>query len=170
MSHQDALNYAEVGTGRVYIYTVREDGKAIKTSRKRYVESRVTPYLKRGHAVVKINGKEFTLKNLVAAKFHKDYFAGAYVEVIDGNPFNCRVQNLRIYSQSEHGKRTGYRSGSQPVVVDGVKYRSVRAAAKALHCSYQTLLDYINGDAKHSVLAGVRVNCVDKKNRDGGEA
>lgn len=163
MSYNDRWNYARVCTGKVFYYSVCENGTVIKTSRKLYKESKVKPYLKRGHAVVKINGKEHTLKNLVASKFIESYRKGDYVEVIDGDPFNCHVRNLRLYSQAEHGRRTGYRSSSQPVIVNGVEYRSIRECAKALHVSYQTVLDYLSGDIKHSVLQGVVITRKDEK-------
>ena len=98
MNNKDGLNYKRVCVGKMFLYSVCEDGTVLKTSRKWYRESRVTPYLKRGMVVVKINGREHTLKNLVARHFHKDYRAGDYVEVMGGNPFNCSVKNLRIYN------------------------------------------------------------------------
>jgi len=97
------------------------------------------------------------LKNLVAKHFVKGYRVGDFVECIDGNPFNCKVANLRIYTHSEHGKRTGWQSRSQAVVVGDVEYRSVREAAKALHVSYQTLLDYMGGKVKHSVIRDIPI-------------
>ena len=86
---KDALNYAHICTGKMFTYQVCEDGSVIKTSRKRFVESKVKPYLKRGHAVVKINQKEYKVKNLVAAHFIKGYRKGDYIEVLNGNTLNC---------------------------------------------------------------------------------
>jgi hypothetical protein len=76
---------------------------------------------------------------------------------IDGNPLNCSADNLIIISKSEHGKRTGHLSRSQKIIANGVEYMSVRACAKALFVSYQTLLDYINGKYSHSVLDGMDI-------------
>lgn len=154
---KDALLYSRICSGRRYSYSVCEDGTVLKTSRIHYVENKVTPYLKRGKATVKINQKEYTLKQLVARHFIKGYQEGDYVEVINGDPFDCAAWNLRIYTQSEHGQRTGHLSRSQKVVANGVEYRSVRACAKALFVSYQTVLDYLSGNVKHSVLQGVSI-------------
>ena len=146
--------YSRICEGKRYYYSVREDGVVFKTSKAHFVESRAQVYLKRGQATIKVNQKEQTLKNLVARHFVVGYRNGDYVEVLDGNPFNCAAGNLGLYTQSEHGKRTGYRSRSQKVIADGVEYRSIRECAKALHVSYQTLLDYMSGTVKHSVLHG----------------
>ena len=153
----DALHCSRICEGKRYSYSVREDGVVFKTSRIRFIENRAAVYLKQGKATVKINQKEYTLKNLVAEHFIESWHPGAYVEIINGDPFNCAAVNLRLYTQSEHGRRTGYRSRSQKVIADGVEYRSIRECAKALHCSYQTLLDYMGGNVKHSVIQGVNI-------------
>ena len=155
--NSDGLNFASATIGKNYSYKVREDGTVIKTSKKRFVESRAKPYLKRGRATVKMANKEITLKNLVAKHFVKGYRKGAYVETVDGDPFNCAASNLRLYTKSEHGKRSGYKSKAQKVVANGIEYRSVRQAAQALHVSYQTPLDYMAGRVRRSVLRGVEV-------------
>ena len=153
----DGLNFARVAIGEVYAYKLREDGVVIKTSKKRFMQSRVKPYLKRGHATVKIAGKEVTLKNLVAKHFVNGYREGACVETLDGNPYNCATGNLRLRTRSEHGKRSGFKSRAQKVVANGIEYRSIRQAAKGLHVSYQTLLDYMAGKTKRSVLRGTEI-------------
>ena len=156
---KDTLNYSRVCIGRMFIYQVCEDGTVIKTSRKMHIESKVTPYLKRGKATVKINGKEHTVKNLVAAHFLDGYTKGAYVEVVGADPFDCAVWNLRLYTKKEHGHRTGGNNRrSQRVIANGIEYRSIRQCAKALNASYQTVLDYLNGRAKHSVLRGISIS------------
>ncbi len=139
----NGLKYSRICTGKMYSYSIREDGVVIATSRVHYVENRAKAYLRRGKATVKINQKEYTLKNLVAEHFIEEYKPGDYVELIDGKPFHCAVWNLRLYTQQEHGRRTGHRSRSQQVIINGVPYRSIRAAARALYVSYQTLLDYM---------------------------
>jgi hypothetical protein len=141
----------------MYYYQVLEDGSVVKTSKASYEESRAKPFLRDGMATVKINNKDYRLKNLVAKHFIPGWLKGDYVEVIDGNPFNCRVGNLRIYKRAEHGKRTGHKSRGQKVLADGIEHRSVRECAKALYVSYQTLFDYMNGKVKNSVLSGKNI-------------
>ena len=152
----DTINYSKITEGKLYLYGVLENGKIIKTFKKTYSETQVTPYLKRGHATVKIAHKEHRVKNLVAKAFIANYRPGDYAEVIDGDPFNCDIRNIRICSKSEHGKRTGHKSRAQPIVVNGTPYRSIRAASSAIHVSYQTLLDYMTGKSKNSVLCGTK--------------
>ena len=158
LSKTDALLYSRICEGKRFYYSIREDGVVIKTSKVRYIESQATPYSKRGKATVKVNQCEYTLKNLVALHFIKGYKTGTPVEVIDGNPFNCSVENLRVYTYQEHGRRTGHLSRSRKVTANGVEYRSVRACARALHASYQTVLDYMSGSVNHSVLRGINIS------------
>ena len=154
---RDALNCSRICEGKMFYYSVREDGAVIKTSKIRFKESRARPYIRRGMAAVKINNRDYTLKNLVAEHFIEEYKKGDYVEAADGDPFNCAVGNLRIYTQKEHGERTGFRSRSHKIIADGVEYRSVRECARALFVSYQTVLDFLGGKSKKSVLQGVEI-------------
>lgn len=163
MAYNDRWDYAQVDIGKRFVYSVCETGEVIKTSHKALKESKVKPYLKRGRATITLNGKEYILKNLVASKFIKSYKKGDCVELIDGDPFNCHIRNLRIYSKSEHGKRNGHLATSKKIIVNGVEYRSIRECAKALHVSYQTLYDYLNKKFKNSVLEGVEIQFVEDK-------
>ena len=160
----DAVNYSKITEGKMFYYGIFENGKIIKTLKSTYAETSVSVYLKRGHATVKIANKEHTVKNLVAKAFIPNYKPGDYVEVINGDPFDCHINNIRIYSKSEHGKRTGHKSSSLPVIVNGLHYRSIRTAAKSLHVSYQTLLDYMAGKHKKSVLCGFDIQSVERGN------
>lgn len=76
---------------------------------------------------------------------------------IDGNELNCNIQNLKLIEKREVARITGPMSRSQAVVVQDKgrkpkEYSSIRKAAKALYVSYQTLLDYLTGKYKSSVL------------------
>lgn len=153
---KDELNYSRICKGKIYSYSVCEDGTIIKTSLKRYKESNVKPYLKDGKATVKINGKEYILKHLVAKHFKKRHDDDNVIN-IDGNPFNCSVDNLKVISKRDLGFQTGYMSRSREVIANGIKYRSVRECAKALFVSYQTLFDYLSGKVRHSVLQGLDI-------------
>ena len=163
---KDGLLWSRIGSGKMYEYAVCEDGSVVKCSRVHYSETEVKPYLRRGAVVVKVNGRELLLKNLVAQHFLKGYRNGMLVECIDSDPFNCCVGNLRTYTMQEHGQRTGWRSGrSQRVVADGVEYRSLRECAKSLYVSYQTLADYLDGAIRHSVLDGMLICRVANKSQ-----
>jgi len=149
--------WSKVDEGINIIYYVGDNGQCIKRSHKLKRESFVKPHLhSTGHVQVKINGVDYRLKNLVAQHYIKEWKPGVYVECIDGDPFNCNVKNLRLYTQSEHGKRTAPQNKSRAVVIQGRKYKSVRQAARMNYVSYQTLLDYLTpGAVKHSVLQGI---------------
>lgn len=100
LTEKDLLIHSRICEGERFYYSVREDGVVFKTSKVRYIESRAAVYIVRGMATVKINQKEYTLKNLVAKHFIPEYRAGDYVEAIDGDPLNCSADNLRLYTQA----------------------------------------------------------------------
>lgn len=104
--------------------------------------------------------KNVALHSLMARTFMRGYDPQKHcVGHRDGNPLNCALDNLYLYTRRSHGKHTGWQSRSKGVIIkeykqDPVKYRSVREAAKALFCSYQTLLDYLSGTSgPNSVLS-----------------
>ena len=149
--------FERVETGKLFDYYIGDKGTVFKRSIKLKRESPVGVYVRRGHAECKIGGKEYRLKNLVAKHHIRGYRKGDYVECKDGNPLNFSAYNLRIYTQSEHGKRTGHLSGrAKPVTVNGKQHKSIRQAAKAHYVSYQTLSDYIGGKVKYSVMQGTQ--------------
>ena len=160
-ARDEGLLWARICKGKKRGYSVCEDGTVMSTALKNYSEKALKPYLKRGKATVKVNNGERAVKNLVAKYFVDGYRPGDYVETVDGNPWNCAAKNLRLYTQREHGQRTGHRSRAKRIIANGIEYRSIRECAKALHVSYQTLLDYLNGGVKHSVLQGITVERVE---------
>lgn len=159
-NNDDSDGQTFLATERI-IYWASEQGYITRTFRKSLKEHYVKPYIKDGKATVKINGKEIVLKNLIARLFNKEYKEGDSVICIDGDLWNCTAVNLKVYKKRELGKRTGWMSKSKAVLVgEGLEFRSVRAAAKHLFCSYQTLLDYLNGKVKKSVLADISVRYI----------
>lgn len=81
-----------------------------------------------------------------------------YITYKDGNRENCVFDNLIPISRKHIpslAKATA--KVCRPVVIkefkkEPVVYPSVRAAARALYCSYKTLLDYLGDVRKTSVL------------------
>jgi len=146
--------WARVCEGKTFIYYIGSDGSVIKISHKLKRQSNVKIFKRRGHATVKINGMDMRLKNLVAKHHMRGWFPGCYVECLNGNPDDCHCKNLRIYTRSEHGKRTCPRGRSLPVIVEGVRYESVLEASRALYVSDQTIWDYLNRKRNRSILEG----------------
>lgn len=74
---------------------------------------------------------------------------------IDGNPRNCTIENLRKIPKADKSRITGAMARSQPVriIENGEEqvFQSCRKAAIHLCCSYQTLLDYLNGRSGHCI-------------------
>lgn len=143
--------------GKMYVYKIGNDGTVIKCSKKLYRESTSTPYIKDGKMAVKINGKEYYVKHLVAKAFIDGYKKGAPIIHKDGNPKNCSIDNLMLITKTELGRITGGDSRRKAVIVNGTEYYSVRECAKHLYCSYQTVLDYLAGKVKSSVLDGMEI-------------
>lgn len=144
-------------------YCVYSDGRVTRTWKKSMVEELVSVYLRRGKAIVKCSNKEFVLKHIVAAAFLPEYRKGASVICIDQNELNCSVDNLCVMSARQLGRLAGRKTKSWKVIVTDLrtgktkKFRSVREAAKALHCSYQTVLDFMKGKYKNSCLGDYEI-------------
>lgn len=110
--------------------------------------------------------KLYTVSRLVAQAFLFDFNRSSYLLHKDGDYQNCRVDNLIVMTKSNVASLSGYSSKRSRAVrltyEDGVfaEFRSVRSAAKAIPCSYQTLLDYIAAKRKNSVLDQIKVSIV----------
>lgn len=145
-------------------YCVYGDGTITRTWKKSWIEEVVKPYLKRGKLTVKCGGKEFIVKHLVAWAFLPEYKKGLSVVCVDSNERNCAIDNICVISAKQLGRITGGTNKkckkmfvSNSVTGRTFRANSARAAAKEMNCSYQTLLDYIAGKSKNSVLSDYRV-------------
>lgn len=145
-------------------YCVYGNGTVTRTWRKSWIEEIVTPYLSKGKLTVKCGGKEFIVKHLVAQAFLPDYQKGLSVVCVDGNEKNCDMENLCVINKTALGRITGGKTRkAKKIYVRNIETNehftadSVRAAAKKMSCSYQTLLDYIAGKVKKSVLSNYEV-------------
>lgn len=147
-------------------YCVYESGLVTRTYKHGLKEFKVAVFMRRGKAAVKCGQKEFILKHLVASQFIPEYKKGMAVVCVDGDEFNCCVENLCVIGKSQLGRLTGWKSTSQPVKVENKTtgevqtYRSIREAAKKLNCSYQTVLDYLKGTYKNSCLTDFSITKV----------
>ena len=135
---------AETKTKLYYVHT---SGKVLV----RYANGKekiLTAYIKHNkYYVVKLLNKEVLVKHLVAKEIFP-YFNSAIHSVVnvDGDITNCDCYNLRVYTKEELGQMTGGKTNRcRKVAVGNKVYSSVRAAAKELYVSYQTMLDYLNG-------------------------
>ncbi len=141
-------------------FCVYADGRVTRTWKKSQIEELVKVYLKRGKASLKCGQKEFIRKHVVAAAFLPGYKKGANVICVDGDELNCAVDNLCVMSKQQLGRLTGYKAKSYAVAVKEpntgrvTRFRSVRDAAKSLHCSYQTVLDHMKGKWRNGCLCG----------------
>lgn len=155
--------YKRIAFGQVYEYYIGTDGLIHKLTRKTGRESIMRGTIKNGTVVVKINGKHETIKKLVARAFIPQSRVGRWViKHIDGNPWNNAVNNLQLIPRNEYNRITAGMAKGHPIEVvkpggEIVQYSSVRKAAKEMYVSYQTILDYMNGTYKSSVLDGYTI-------------
>lgn len=161
--------YKEIARGKLFIYYACSRGFVLRVLKSTYDEQKVKVWYRRGAAYVKINQKNIPLKKVIAAAFLKDYKKGIIVETVNGNPFDCRVENLQLISKQEHGKRTGGRGNNTPVRVifpNGQErdFPSMRSAAKALFVSYQTVINKANEKYKNTVLNGYQILTLSEDN------
>ncbi len=103
-----------------YLYYVNSTGiifKINKTSLSYNDKIYLNPYVKHNNLAIKIHGKEYLLKTLIAMKFSKEYYPGVCIGFKDKNFRNCNIENLYFYSMKEHGINTGYLSKSKQVLI-----------------------------------------------------
>lgn len=154
---RDALNYARICEGKRYFYAVCEDGTVIRTQRNNLKESKAKVTIKNGKAWVYIGRTMYKLDSLVARHFIPSYELNDIIEHIDGNPKKCAVWNLRVISRSEYNKGRSRNGLAKEVIVDGVTYPSIQAAAKALYVEQSTLHNYLRGKWKNTMLDGLDI-------------
>lgn len=140
------------------LYYLHTSGKVF-VRYKNGVEKELKGYIKRNDLYLKINGKEQKMKNLVASEVFINYKKGMNVILNDGDPRNCDVYNLSVYTKQQLGKLTGGKNSRKiSIVINGVVYPSIRKAAKANFVSYQTLSDFLNKRYKTSVISHLDIS------------
>lgn len=120
--------------------------------------------------VVRVGSKRYVLKRLVLRSFVGiDVGETWRIQHRDGNPENCALNNLILYSREE-AERLGLGSRWKIEVEfnDGrtVIYRSLAECSKALYCDRSTLYDYLHGRVKDSCVAS-KARSVKKITEDG---
>lgn len=139
------------------LFYVSTTGEATSYDKFSKTETKLKKSMHGGQIRVAIKGlKNPSLKRLVWQIAHGRISDQWHVQCIDGDETNCDIRNLRLISKRQAGQLSGPLSRSKAVIVSAFgrdkRYRSVREAAKALYCSYQTLLDYLSKKVKNSAL------------------
>lgn len=140
-----------------YLYYVSSLGYVSRKTKKTKELKLKSSFIKDGRLAVNIAGKTFSLGQLIAKAFMRDYKSNCCVGYKDGNRENCNIENLYLLTRYEEGKKVGKSNNCGKCVVvrenkKTIKYRTIKAASKALHCNYRTLRDYLKGRYKSSVL------------------
>lgn len=151
----DIFNDIKICEGARGIYYANKNGEFFVKYKKSGSVRYLTKYENRAHKTVDITiaQKTYVAKNLIAKMFIKGYRDGDIVLQNNNDPFDCRVENLKVIPKSEYAKDTYALIGAQPVGLfeDGKlvkQWKSARKAAKDLFCSYQTVMDTCNGKWK----------------------
>jgi hypothetical protein len=156
------LPYARLQAGERYLYSVRSDGQVLRTNKKNYAETVVKPYSCNGKRVVAIRRKKYNVDALVAKNFLADYKPQCIIQHLNGDEWDCDKDNLRIISRADFNARATLKSATEgkhlrPLIIDGVYYPSVRAAARGVYVTLQTLKNYLAGRHKCRCLAGMDI-------------
>lgn len=149
-----------ISESKYNLWYINSMGYVVRLSKKDNSKRVLKPFFKKRNICVKVSGKTTYIKTLVAKYFCHEYKPGICIGFKDNDPTNCNIENLYFYSYEENGRLTGHMSKAQPLIIEfqkgnkkeRIEFRSIREAAKHLYCSYQTLLDYLKGKYKTSVL------------------
>ncbi len=154
-------------------YYASSNGYILSVNKKTYSEKKLKNYLKTKRKnppyVVKIDGREYLVKHLIAKAFLYGYKKNnCCVLHKDGNKKNCAVSNLIVVPKRQVARITGPMARSSAVTVcngqgERANYSSIRKAATALNVSHQTLIDYIKGTYSRSVLDGYVIKVLDNE-------
>lgn len=150
---KDEILYQLLYSGKNKLIYVASDGNVYTRFRS---QRKLTPLKKfqlRNSIYVRFNGRNRTLKVLVAKAFlSKQYHDGDFLECIDGNIWNCSVSNLRVVPRSKHFATLQNQRMSKPVRVlnvqtgETVVYQSIKDASEALHYNKSYVAKALRGD------------------------
>lgn len=149
----------ETTDNRKVLYSIREDGLVISTSKKNYNEKIVKPILSNGVLVVRINRVVYKVKNLVAKYFTEDYKENCCVLLKDNNPYNCNVENLIICDKKKSGELTGGLAKNKKSIKTKHKiYNSVKEFCEENYIGIRTYYDYKQKRYKNSIVKEILKN------------
>lgn len=151
----------EVKDDRARTYSVDTFGRFYIKWKKSGKKREIFPYIKKKtntdkkYLALKIDGKEYVAKNLIAAVFIRSYKKNDNVICNDGDFRNIRLDNLNIVQKNEYYKgRTTSKNAKVGLFENNElvqSYPSTRKAGSALFLSRQTICDYCNNKVKKPI-------------------
>ena len=151
----------EVIDDRARTYSVDTFGRFYIKWKKSGKKREIFPYIKKKtntdkkYLALKIDGKEYVAKNLIAAVFIRSYKKNDIVICNDGDFRNIRLDNLNIVQKKEYCKgRTTSKNAKVGLFENNElvqSYPSTRKAGSALFLSRQTICDYCNNKVKKPI-------------------
>lgn len=126
--------------GKYHYYYVSDKGRVKYKHKSTKNETYAKVSLKNGKAVIRVNKNFVQLKNLVAKNFSSRKYKSAanpIVVNIDGDPFNCDIDNLKIMSLKEFRNTFSQNKDKPCVLYENGKlvktFKSIREAGKILY-------------------------------------
>lgn len=151
----------EVKGDRARTYSVDTLGRFYIKWKKSGKKREIFPYIKKKtntdkkYLAVKIDGKEYIAKNLIAAVFIRSYKKNDIVICNDGDFRNIRLDNLNIVQKKEYCKERTTSKNAKVGLFENNElvqsYPSTRKAGSALFLSRQTICDYCNNKVKKPI-------------------
>jgi hypothetical protein len=158
---EEEIVIKEVKGDRARTYSVDTLGRFYIKWKKSGKKREIFPYIKKKtntdkkYLAVKIDGKEYIAKNLIAAVFIRSYKKNDIVICNDGDFRNIRLDNLNIVQKKEYCKgRTTSKNAKVGLFENNElvqSYPSTRKAGSALFLSRQTICDYCNNKVKKPI-------------------
>lgn len=153
------FKYAKVGESKTKYYYVSVDGEAFTIDKRSNKKRILNPYFRkdRNSINIRINNKEYSVRNLVAYNFIEGTNDTDVVYCADGNIHNCAANNLVVVKRVEHLSRIGSYGHAKAVGlyendVLVKSWTSARKCAKDLFCSTSCICSTCNGEPKEKMF------------------
>lgn len=118
----------------------------------------VTPWIDRnGYQVISVLRGKFFVHRVIYEIHHGEIDAGLYVDHIDGDVSNNKIENLRLASSCENSWNRRKQSNGNPIMPKGISYKSDGTYVAAIQKHGKRYFKYSkNLDPLISWLSGMR--------------
>lgn len=146
-----------------FLWYVSSYGYVFRINKKTNDKMIIAPYIHNDNLCVKIKGKCFLMKRLVAKYFYRNFDDNMCVVLKDGNQSNCKISNIKIVKKNYNCKEYSWRARSIPIVYEenGEKkvFKNITRLAKYLYVDPTTIKNYVYGkvNREKSILAGKKI-------------
>lgn len=132
-----------------FIYSITDTGLILRTNVNNLDEVVLKGYLDNGVLKVKIRGKKLPIRKLVALAFLSPEYESCQIRHINGDPFDCRVENLVVVKTNGNNCKPITAIDSEG---NKQKFQSMQECASGLFLSKSSLYRIVKG--KSDMLTG----------------